>query len=113
VGATLVPGGDVEPHDRELVDELLGRPAQGSFEVVVRRDDGQPVVIRNEPFLDDGTPMPTRYWLVDPELRRRVGTLESEGGVRQAEREVDPGELAAAHDRYARERDAAIPADRS
>ena len=29
---------------------------------------GAPVVIRNAPLLDDGTPMPTRYWLVDPEL---------------------------------------------
>lgn len=97
--------------DDAQVDQLLGRPPQGEFEVVVRDRQGSPVVIRNAPFLDDGTPMPTRYWLVSPELRRRVGELESAGGVRQAEAEVDPGELAAAHERYAAERDAAIPAD--
>ena len=53
--------------------------------MVVRRDDGSPVVIANEPFLRDGTPMPTRYWLVDPELRALVGRLEAAGGVREAE----------------------------
>ena len=68
------------------------------------------MVIENEPFLDDGTPMPTRYWLVDPELRARVGRLEAAGGVRQAEAEVDAAVLAASHRRYADERDSLIPA---
>lgn len=53
--------------------------------------------------------MPTRYWLIDPELLRRIGTLEAEGGVRQAEADVDEDELAEAHVRYAVERDAVIP----
>lgn len=95
--------------DREAVTRLLGRTPQGAFSVVVRRTDGRPVVIRNAPFLDDGTPMPTRYWLLDPELVRAIGTLESEGGVRAAEAEIDPTELGRAHARYAAERDAAIP----
>ena len=50
--------------DREQVARLLGRPPRGSFTVVVRDGSGVPVVIRNGPHLDDGTPMPTRYWLV-------------------------------------------------
>jgi glycosyltransferase involved in cell wall biosynthesis len=95
--------------ERARVEALLGRPTSARFEVVARGDDGRPLVIRNEPFLDDGTPMPTRYWLVDPELRARIGTIESLGGVRQAEAEVDPAELQQTHDRYAAERDAAIP----
>ena len=89
---------------------LLGRPPQGHFDVVVRTADGRPVVIRNAPLLADGTPMPTRYWLVDEELRRAVSTLEAGGGVRAAEAAVDPAEVAAAHARYAAERDAALPA---
>ena len=55
---TPVAAGPVS--DREAVEALLGRAPQGPFEVVVRRDDGSPVVIRNAPLLDDGTPMPTR-----------------------------------------------------
>lgn len=100
----------VSAADRQRVEELLGRPAGGAFEVVVRDEAGDPVVVRNAPFLDDGTPMPTRYWLVGEEVRRTVGRLESEGGVRRAEAAVDPAELEAAHRRYAAERDAAVPA---
>jgi len=69
------------------------------------------VVIRNDPFLDDGTPLPTRYWLVDDDIRRAVSRLEAAGGVRRAEAAVDPEDLATAHARYAAERDAVIPAD--
>ena len=73
---------------------LLGRPPQAEFEVVVRTSAGRPAVIRNAPLLDDGTPMPTRYWLVDPDLVLAVSRLESDGGVRAAEAAVDPDELA-------------------
>ena len=89
---------------------LLGRRPQAAFEVVVRDETGRPVVIRNAPLLDDGTPMPTRYWLLDEGLRRAVSGLEAAGGVREAAAAVDPGELADAHARYAAERDAALPA---
>jgi hypothetical protein len=99
------------PDDVALLTERLGRPPEGDFEVVVRGTDGAPVVIRNSPFLRDGTPMPTRYWLVDPAVRAAVSRLEAAGGVRAAEAAVDPDELAAAHAAYAAERDAAIGPD--
>jgi uncharacterized protein len=95
--------------DRERVRELLGREPQGKFEVVVRDADGDPVVLRNDPLLDDGTPMPTRYWLIGKEIVAAVGRLEAAGGVRAAEAAIDPAEIAAAHARYASERDAALP----
>ena len=66
-------------------------------------------MIANEPLLEDGTPMPTRYWLVDPRLRGAVGRLESQGGVARAESVVDPTLLDEAHRRYAAERDAFVP----
>jgi hypothetical protein len=96
--------------DHERVRELLGREPLGQYEIVVRDETGDPVVLRNAPLLDDGTPMPTLYWLVGPAEIRRIGRLESKGGVDAAEAAVDPAELAAAHARYAAERDAAIPA---
>ena len=99
------------PDDRAIVAELLGRAPRGAFAVVVRAEDGTPMVIRNQPLLDDGTPMPTRYWLVDRELNRRIGRLEADGGVRTAEAAVDAAELAAAHERYRAERDAQLPVD--
>ena len=90
---------------------LLGRPPQAEFEIVVRTSAGRPAVIRNAPLLDDGTPMPTRYWLVDPDLVLAVSRLESDGGVRAAEAAVDPDELAVTHAAYAAERDAALSPD--
>jgi uncharacterized protein len=97
--------------DRAAVTALLGRPPQGDFDVVVRDPEGRPVVIRNAPLMGDGTPMPTRYWLVHAELRRLVSGLESSGGVRAAEAAVDPAEVARAHQRHAAERDSALPPD--
>jgi hypothetical protein len=95
--------------DQAVVAELLGRAPQGAFEVVVRADDGRPVVIRNAPLLDDGTPMPTRYWLVGEEERVAIGRLEAAQGVRRAEAAIDAEAIADAHRRYAAERDAALP----
>jgi hypothetical protein len=106
-----VPPTVADDADRAAVEALLGRPVQGQFEIIVRHEDGSPVVLRNAPFLDDGTPMPTRYWLVGEPERTVVSRLEADGGVRAAEAEVDPEELVDAHRRYAAERDAAIPAD--
>ncbi len=95
--------------DRAAVTALLGRTPTGAFEVVVRDATGWPVVIRNAPLLDDGTPMPTRYWLVGRAEVSAVSRLEAVGGVRAAAAAVDPAELADAHARYAADRDAALP----
>ena len=95
--------------DVVAVTALLGRPPLAAFDVVVRGADGAPVVIRNAPLLGDGTPMPTRYWLVGRELCRAVSRLESCGGARAAEADVDPDAVVDAHDRYAAERDGALP----
>lgn len=77
---------------------------------------GLPVVAKVAPVLEDGTPFPTRYWLTCPLASKRIGRLESIGGVRrmEAKRQSDPSFDAAldeAHRRYGAERDAAIPAD--
>jgi len=91
------------------VARLLGRPPSGRFTVAVRRGDGLPAVIVNDPLLDDGRPMPTRFWLVDATLREAVSRLEAAGGVRRAEAAVDPVALADAHARHGAERDRALP----
>jgi len=95
---------DASPDDQVIVESLLGREPSGRFAVVVRRLDGSPVVIENEPHLRDGTPMPTLFWLVDPELHEAVSRLESNGGVHRYEDLVDSTQLQATHDEYARRR---------
>lgn len=93
------------PGEAELVTRLLGRQPRGRWEVVVRDRTGAPVVIENAPFLDDGTPMPTTYWLVGESERQLVSRLEASGGVREAETAVDPVLLERAHSGYAARRD--------
>ena len=39
--------------DVEAVTALLGRPPSVGFEVVVMNKAGEPVVIRNEPIMED------------------------------------------------------------
>ena len=68
---------------RRTVRALLGREPKGGFEVAARDADGDPIVIRNAPLLDDGTPMPTRYWLVG---RRRGRRRQPAGGRRRGRR---------------------------
>lgn len=79
--------------------------------VVRDRHTDDPLVLRNAPLLDDGRPMPTRYWLLASTTRDRISRLEADGGVDRAEQAIAPEELARTHDRYAAERDAAIPTD--
>jgi uncharacterized protein len=95
--------------DRARIIELLGREPRCAVEVVVRCSDGDPVVLKNHPILDDGTPMPTRYWLVGPAEVLAVSRLEAAGGVKQAEADIDAAMVADAHRRYAVERDRAMP----
>jgi hypothetical protein len=97
--------------DIARVTELLGRQPQGDFEVVLRDASGSPIVVKNEPLLFDGTPMPTRYWLVGTKEHMAVSRLESAGFIDLAESEVDAEELRLTHERYAAERDSAIPKD--
>jgi hypothetical protein len=74
------------------------------------------VVAKVPPLLEDGTPFPTTYWLTCPLAMIRIGRVESIGGVRRVERWIEADEersarLAAAHDRYRRDRDRMLEQD--
>jgi uncharacterized protein len=96
--------------DLEAVCLLIGRTPKTAFSVIVRRANGVPVVTRNAPLEADGTPMPTRYWLLPSAVANdAIGRIESTGGVRRAEIEIDATVIEAVHLAYAAERDSAIP----
>jgi uncharacterized protein len=104
--------------DEAIVEAQLRRPRRAEVKVARRCSMGLPVVVVVPPVLDGGEPFPTRYWLSCPLLHRRVAAIEAGGGVQEAQRWCadDPlrqAALEAAHARYARERDAAMPADAS
>ena len=96
--------------DRGTVAAQLEREPRSPIDVAARCHLEIPVVIAVPPHLDDGTPFPTTYWLTCPLASRRIGRIESAGGVKAAERrlESDP-ELARRHEmtmtRYRTRRD--------
>lgn len=98
---------DASAEDVICIESLIGRTLSGRCAVVVRRATGEPVVIENEPHLRDGTPMPTLFWLIDPDIHDAVSRLESDGGVHRFEEEIDADVLAQTHRDYAARRSAA------
>ena len=78
----------ISPEMRERIAHLLGREPRGLEAVAVAREDGQPVVIRVAPLVDD-RPFPTLFWLVDPDLCYRIDGVEAGGLIRELQRQVD------------------------
>ncbi|HEX2029038.1 MAG TPA: DUF501 domain-containing protein [Nitriliruptorales bacterium] len=98
------------PAERAVVSAQLGRVARGDNAVVHRCVYGLPSVVRVHPYLEDGAPFPTVFWLTCPLARRHVGRLEADGAMALANRrlEEDPdcaAVYAAAAERYVGFRD--------
>jgi hypothetical protein len=101
---------DATDPDLPMIIERLGHRPRGPIRVALRDRAGLPIVLESLPVLFDGTPMPTLFWLVDPELRYRVGRLEAEGGVKRAALALEPERVAEAHRAYAALRETRMPA---
>ena len=100
-------------NDLAVVAAQIERRPRSQIDVRARCHLGLPVVIAVPPHLDDGTPFPTRFWLTCPLAVRRIGRLESVGGVKAAEARLAADDKqsarhAAAMERYATERDRLI-----
>ena len=106
----LLSGAAPSPEDLAAVTALIGRVPQGEFRIVVRNHAGEPVVLINAPLLEDGTPMPTLYWLVGASEVYSVSQLEAEGGVNQVEAIIGLDAIDEIHQHYMATRDALIPA---
>lgn len=74
--------------DYDIVSKQLGRPAAGFREVVCRRPDGTPAVIRVDSLVLN-QPFPTLFWLTDTELDREIGLLESRGLTSKFQSTID------------------------
>ena len=109
----LKPFSWAEPNEEEIqiITDLIGKRPQVEFTFAVRNKNGSPLVIENSPFFYDGTPMPTRYWLVDPELVAKVSRIERTGGVKQVQLEIDFETIQNIHDSHEMLRDELIAHD--
>src|SRR3970282_589139 len=77
--------------DRRVVEAQIGRPLRADSTPVSRCHLGLPVVVQVPPFLEDGTPFPTRYWLTCPLATSRIGRLEGAGGIRRLGQKAEAG----------------------
>ncbi len=69
--------------DRRAVALQLGRTPRAMTSVASRCGCGLPQVVETRPRLDDGSPFPTLYYLTCPRLASAIGTLESQGLMRE------------------------------
>jgi len=95
--------------DLDAVRRQLGRRPRGVASVAHRCPCGRPDVVATRPRLDDGTPFPTTFYLTCPRATSAIGTLESQGMMREMTERlaVDPQLAAgyrAAHEDYLRRR---------
>jgi hypothetical protein len=67
--------------DRETVTRQLGRSPRAFRRVAARCPFGMPAVTEQEPYLPDGEPFPTTYYLTCRHLVAAVSRLEAAGGV--------------------------------
>ena len=68
-----------DPRDEAIVEAQLQRPLQSAWRVARRCHLGIPMAIENHPYLEDGTPFPTLFWLTCPILVKRASQLEGQG----------------------------------
>ena len=88
----------VDPRDVRAVGLQLGRTPRAMTSVAHRCRCGLPDVVETRPRLADGSPFPTLYYLTCPRLAAAIGTLESNGLMKeQTARLVTDPDLA---DRY-------------
>ncbi len=95
--------------DLAAVHAQLGRPPRDVVAIAHRCPCGLPDVVVTAPRLADGTPFPTTFYLTCPRATSAVGTLESEGVMREmaarlAAEEDLAAAYAAAHEDYLRRR---------
>lgn len=73
---------------RAEIERRLGRRPRGLREVAVADAQGHPMVIRVASVVD-GKPFPTLFWLIDPELCRRIDRDEARGVIAQFQARLD------------------------
>ncbi len=91
-----------------VVRSQLGRTPRGSWRVAAVCPFGLPAVIETPPYLDDGAPFPTLFYLTCPSAVEEVSRVEAAGGVERLRRRLRDAPLLAASldevDRRCRER---------
>lgn len=94
------PSTELDEADIAAVRAQLGRPPRAMRRVAHRCLCGLPDVVETSPFLEDGSPFPTLFYLTCPRAASAIGTLEANGVMREmTDRLSTDPELAASYAR--------------
>lgn len=75
----------------EIIRQQLGREPRGLSGIAVQNDEGVPLVLQMQPLVDD-KPFPTLYWLASKDIYQAIAEIETAGGVKLLEQELEENE---------------------
>ena len=75
-------------NEKQTVEIQLDRKIRSRIDIVAKCHFDLPIVVDVPKNLDDGTPFPTMYWLTCPMYVKKVSTLESNGMVKNLDKQL-------------------------
>lgn len=78
---------EISQTDIEIIRAQIGREPQGIVKIAARAVNGVPLVLQMRSIVDD-KPFPTLYWLCSKDLHKAIGTIETQGWVKQIEQRI-------------------------
>ena len=76
-------------NEKQTVEIQLDRKIRSRIDIVAKCHFDLPIVVDVPKNLDDGTPFPTMYWLTCPMYVKKVSTLESNGMVKDLDKQLE------------------------
>jgi len=99
---------EISQTDIEIIRAQIGREPQGIVKIAARATNGVPLVLQMRSIVDN-KPFPTLYWLCSKDLHKAIGTIETQGWVKQIELRIQEDEVLKAqfyanHQQYVQKR---------
>ncbi|EPJ48588.1 MAG: hypothetical protein OFPI_28730 [Osedax symbiont Rs2] len=73
--------------DKDIIRQQIGREPQGIVAIAARANNAVPVVLQMRSIVD-GKPFPTLYWLCSKDLSKAIGSIETQGWVKEIEQQI-------------------------
>lgn len=83
---------EISQTDIDIIRAQIGREPQGIIKVAARAANNVPLVLQMRSIVD-GKPFPTLYWLCSKDLHKAIGTIETQGWVKQIEQRISEDEV--------------------
>tara|TARA_R110000868_G_scaffold72133_3_gene210382 strand:+ start:1168 stop:1683 length:516 start_codon:yes stop_codon:yes gene_type:complete len=79
----------ISKEDFDIITKQLGRAPVGALEVMAKDCEGQPAVLKVDPF-PNKKPFPSLYWLTSPLLHKAIADIERTAWIKDFENNILP-----------------------